>query len=135
MRKIWILVIAVIVFLGAYGVFPQVRNTVNNAAFAAGGTVATSFSGFWNTVSASPIYQQYHMLIWFVGGIVFLYAFQRLLMPRIPTFKKKAAEVYKPMGPPAAPIVSSYTPTTTANPTAQTVVTPTAETLEKEQAS
>lgn len=90
MRKLfWILLIAVILFLVAYGVYDPLKATVNDLALSWGGQAAVGLSAFWSGVSANPIYQQYHMVLWLVAGGILVYAVPKLWKKR-PAIMRKA---------------------------------------------
>ena len=94
-RLFWILILVFVVALIVYGVYPPAKALVDATLLDVGGQLGAAILSFWMGVYANPVYQQYHMLFWFVGGCVFMYAAVNLLAKR-PTWmwnKQAAAAV------------------------------------------
>ena len=79
MRRIfWIFLIGLVAFLIAVAVYDPLKQAVVAGLTQFGGGTYVALSGWWGGVAASPIYQQWHMLIWFAGGIVVAFAVHQL---------------------------------------------------------
>ena len=53
------------------------------------GQTWVSISSWWAGVQANPVYMQWHMLIWFVGGVLFTIVWAKVLWSRLPKQVKK----------------------------------------------
>lgn len=91
-RIFWILLLCLIVFLIVYGVVPSVNAAVNATAMKYGGDIYITLSGFAASVAANSIYQQYHALIWLVGGVILTVSVIKLWSRRPKIFGKKTQE-------------------------------------------
>lgn len=114
MRKIFaILLLALIGFLLAIAFYPPLKDAVVSAFYTYGGGTAQALGGWWGGIVANPLYQQYHVLIWFVGGMVTLGGFIMLKRKnKIPLLKSKPKETVPSMGQPQT-IIIRETPVTT----------------------
>ena len=88
MRKFWIFmaILFVIVLIIAVGcaVSDSFKTTFGSTMIGMFGTVAVTVGDWWTSINANPVYQQWHMLIWFIGGIIGTVIFTKLLWPRRP---------------------------------------------------
>lgn len=114
MRKIFaILLLALIGFLLAIAFYPPLKDAVVSAFYTYGGGTAQAIGGWWGGIIVNPLYQQYHVLIWFVGGMVTTVAFIMLKRKnKIPLLKSKPKEAVPSMGQPQT-IIIRETPVTT----------------------
>jgi len=92
MRKFWIFmaILFAVVFIIALAcaVSPDwFRPLFVSGAISAFGTVAITINDTWTGIAANPVYQQWHMLIWFIGGIIGTIIFTKVLWPRRPRWK------------------------------------------------
>ncbi len=96
-RKIWLIPIVIIVFLIIVAFVPQVREPIV-AWFAQNAPGAYAWAaGVWGGVVANPVYQQFHVLIWFVGGAVFVVGIYELYVhDKIPLVHPKGKEDQPP---------------------------------------
>lgn len=93
MSKFWIFmgILFTIVLLVAVGCAvsdPFKLWFVDGTIFLFGGAAITVID-VWTGISANPIYQQWHMLIWFIGGIVGTVIFTKILWPRRSRLQQK----------------------------------------------
>lgn len=89
MRKVWIFmgILFIIIFGVALGcaLSPDIFRPWLVASMASiFGTAAITVNDTWTNISADPVYQQWHMLIWFAGGIIGTIIFTKILWPRRP---------------------------------------------------
>jgi len=59
------------------------------------GQGAITVGDAWANVTANPVYQQWHMLIWFIGGVVGTVIFTKILWPRRGRLLQPKASVEK----------------------------------------
>lgn len=90
---IWSLVAIVVVFLILMALFAEVREPVLTWGRGVGGGTFVALEGLWAGIAATPIYQQFHVLIWVFGTIVLCVAVhQAHAANKLPFFKVKPAE-------------------------------------------
>lgn len=111
MRKFWIflLVIFLIVFGLAVGcaVSDSFKLWFTDFLLGVSGKTGQAIATWWVGVVANPIYQQWHMLIWFAGGVIGTVIFAKVLWPRAPAVLHKkealAAPAYQHSPTPSLP--------------------------------
>ena len=93
MRKLWIFMgFLFLIILGlAIGcaVSYDFRDWVVGGFLSLTGATGQYVLNWWSGVAANPFYQQWHMLIWFAGGVVGTVIFAKILWPRRPGVMKK----------------------------------------------
>jgi len=96
MRKFWIFmgILFAIVFGIAIGcaVSDPFKVWFSDSMIYVFGTTALTVGGWWTAISANPVYQQWHMLIWFAGGIIGTVIFTKILWPRRPWQTKQVTQ-------------------------------------------
>jgi len=95
MRKFWIFM--AILFAIVFGI--AIACAVSDAfkvwfgasMFTIFGQTVVTIGDWWTNISLHPLYQQWHMLIWFAGGVIGTVIFAKILWPRRPKlFQPKA---------------------------------------------
>ena len=95
-RLFWLFLILFVVYLMALAGFQEVRDaTYYVGVKVIGEPLVLGIANAWTGIAANPTYQAWHMLIWFAGGIVFLFAAQRLISKR-PAWMLNKAKVAVP---------------------------------------
>lgn len=115
---LWLLVIFFIAFLIAIAAYDPLRVAVGNALAGAGGSTYAALASTWAGISSNPIYQQYHVFIWLVGGLFLAFAVHQLHNAnKIPLFHvKTASSGPAPMGAPSTVIIREVPATTKTQP-------------------
>jgi hypothetical protein len=93
MRKFWVIlgIIFVIVLAVAVGcaVSDSFKLWFSDGMLYVFGVGWIFINDKWIIISANPIYQQFHMLIWFIGGIIGTVIFTKILWPKRPKLLQK----------------------------------------------
>jgi len=61
----------------------EIKAWFAEAAIYVFGGIAVTVGGWAAEISVNPVYQQWHMLIWFIGGIIGTVIFTKILWPRL----------------------------------------------------
>lgn len=114
LQKRWLLLIAIVVVLALIALVDEIRDPVLGALRAGGGQTWAALEAGWTSIASTPMYQSYHMLIWFAGGCVVTYGIVRLYTKsKIPFLKPKDASQQTMMGPPQTVIIQPAQPVST----------------------
>jgi hypothetical protein len=129
-----LLFVGVLVLI-AIAFIDQIRIPLIVAFYEYGGGAAQAIGATWAGISVSPLYQQFHVLIWFVGGIVFTASILLLRKKnKIPGFHISPAQPQQVamQGPQTVVIREVPVPTSTPQPV-QTINAPNAPLKETEK--
>jgi len=107
MRKFWVFmgimfaIVLTIALLCAWS--DEIKAWFAEAAIYIFGGIAVTVGGWAAEISANPVYQQWHMLIWFIGGIIGTVIFTKILWPRLHQTKQVTQQEYQHTMSPSIP--------------------------------
>src|SRR5271157_1562292 len=114
-----ILVLMAFIFLIVALLYKPLGDAVSNGLAQATGGASNGIASTWSQIASNPTYQQFHMLIWFIGGIVFTGLVLSLhKRGKIPLLRRGQTNTNPPaMGPPQTIIVTQQPVSSGVKPT------------------
>jgi len=73
-RKFWIFMLVIFFIVLGFAVACAASDNFkiwfSGTVLGVSGQIGQTIAGWWTSISATPLYQQWHMLIWFAGGVI-----------------------------------------------------------------